>query len=142
VVNLSSLFGLVSVPGQSAYNATKYAVRGFSEALREELLMAGHPVGVTVVHPGGIRTAIARNARVTAGEDKAATARTFDKLARMTPEKAAGIILDGMLAGKARVLVGIDAHLLHHFAKLTGSRYQDIVARASGRLLPPRATRR
>jgi NAD(P)-dependent dehydrogenase (short-subunit alcohol dehydrogenase family) len=139
VVNLSSLFGLVSMPGQSAYNATKYAVRGFSEALREEMLMAGHPVGVTVVHPGGIRTAIARNARVTAGEDKAATARTFDeKLARMSPEKAARIILDGMLAGKARVLVGIDAHLLHHFAKLTGARYQDVVARVAGRFLPPR----
>ena len=63
VVNLSSLFGLVSVPGQSAYNATKYAVRGFSEALREEMLVAGHPVGVTVVHPGGIKTDIVRNSR-------------------------------------------------------------------------------
>lgn len=139
VVNLSSLFGLLSIPGQSAYNATKYAVRGFSEALREELLMAGHPVGVTVVHPGGIKTAIARNARVTASEDQAATARTFDKkLARMTPEKAAGIIIDGLLADKPRVLVGIDAHLLHNFAKFTGARYQDIVARVSRRLLPPK----
>ena len=139
VVNISSLFGLVSIPGQSAYNATKYAVRGFSEALREEMLVAGHPVGVTVVHPGGIRTAIARNARVTASEDKAATAATFDKkLARMSPDRAAEIIIDGMLAGKARVLVGLDAHLLHHFAKLTGSRYQDLVARFSSRLLPPK----
>jgi short-subunit dehydrogenase len=139
VVNLSSLFGLVSIPGQSAYNATKYAVRGFSEALREELLIEGRPVGVTVVHPGGIRTAIARNARVTASEDKAATAATFDKrLARMSPERAAEIILDGMLAGKARVLVGADAHVLHTLAKLLGSRYQDVVARFSARLLPPR----
>ena len=64
LVNISSLFGLVSMPGQSAYNATKYAVRGFTEALREEMLIAGHPVGVTAVHPGGIKTAIARNARV------------------------------------------------------------------------------
>lgn len=140
VVNISSLFGLISIPGQSAYNATKYAVRGFSEALREELLIERQPVGVTVVHPGGIRTAIARNARVTAGEDKAATASTFDKkLARMSPERAAEIILDGMLAGKARVLVGADAHVLHTFAKLLGSRYQDLVARFSGRLLPPRS---
>lgn len=137
VVNLSSLFGLISMPRQAAYNATKYAVRGYSEALREELLMAGHPVGVTVVHPGGIRTAIARNARVTESEDKVTTARFFDeKLARMSPEKAARIILDGMLAGKARVLVGIDAHLLHHFAKLAGSRYQDVVARVAARVLP------
>ncbi len=137
VVNISSLFGLISIPGQSAYNATKYAVRGFSEALREEMLVSGHPVGVTVVHPGGIKTAIARNARVTASEDKAATASLFDKkLATMSPDKAAQIIIDGMLGGKARVLVGLDAHALHHLAKLLGSRYQDVVARFSGRLMP------
>ena len=137
VVNISSLFGLVSVPSQSAYNATKYAVRGFSEALREEMLVSGHPVGVTVVHPGGIKTAIARNARVTASEDQAATAQLFDKrLATMTPDKAARIIVDGMLSGKARVLVGLDAHLLHHMAKLLGSRYQDVVARATARIKP------
>ena len=137
VVNLSSLFGLISMPGQSAYNATKYAVRGMTEALREEMLIAGHAVGVTAVHPGGIKTAIARNARVSASEDKAATAELFDKkLARMTPEKAASVIVKGILANKARVLVGIDAHALHHFAKLTGSRYQDVVARASKKVLP------
>ncbi len=86
VVNISSLFGLISMPGQSAYNATKYAVRGMTEALREEMLIAGHPVGVTAVHPGGIKTAIARNARVSEHEDKAQTAKLFDeKLARMTP---------------------------------------------------------
>ena len=96
VVNISSLFGLISIPGQSAYNATKYAVRGFTEALREEMLISGHPVGVTVVHPGGIKTAIARNARVTASEDKTATASLFDKkLATMSPDKAAEIIIDG-----------------------------------------------
>ncbi|HEX8780250.1 MAG TPA: SDR family NAD(P)-dependent oxidoreductase [Nocardioides sp.] len=137
VVNISSLFGLVSMPSQSLYNASKYAVRGMSEALREEMLVAGHPVGVTVVHPGGIKTAIARNARVSSREDAAATARTFDeKLARMSPERAAEIIVRGVLADKARVLVGIDAHALHHLAKLTGSRYQDIVARVAPRTLP------
>jgi short-subunit dehydrogenase len=137
VVNLSSLFGLVSMPGQSAYNATKYAVRGMTEALREEMLVAGHQVGVTAVHPGGIKTAIARNARVAANEDQAATAELFDKkLARMTPEKAAEIIVKGILANKARVLVGIDAHALHHFAKLSGSRYQDVVARAAKKVKP------
>ena len=137
VVNISSLFGLVSMPGQSAYNATKYAVRGMTEALREEMLIAGHKVGVTAVHPGGIKTAIARNARVSASEDKAATAKLFDeKLAKMTPEKAAEIIVKGILGNKARVLVGLDAHAVHHFAKLTGSRYQDIIALGSKRVLP------
>ena len=141
LVNISSLFGLVSMPGQSMYNAAKYAVRGMSEAVREEMLVAGHPVGVTVVHPGGIKTAIARNARYSAKEDGAESARFFDqKLARMTPEKAAGIILKGVETDKARVLVGIDAHAVHHLAKLLGSRYQDVVAKTSKRTLPPKAT--
>ena len=141
VVNLSSLFGLVSMPGQSMYNATKYAVRGMTEALREEMLIAGHPVGVTAVHPGGIKTAIARNARVSAKESKEATAQLFDeKLARMTPERAAEIIVNGILKNRARVLVGIDAHAMHHLAKLLGSRYQDVVAKTSKRVLPDKAT--
>ncbi|WP_134741330.1 SDR family NAD(P)-dependent oxidoreductase [Nocardioides sp. 503] len=136
VVNLSSLFGLVSMPGQSAYNATKYAVRGLTEALREEMLAAGHPVGVTAVHPGGIKTAIARNARSALAEDQQSNAKLFDeKLAKMTPEKAASIIVKGILRNKARVLVGWDAHALHTGAKLLGSRYQDVVARASRRVL-------
>jgi NAD(P)-dependent dehydrogenase (short-subunit alcohol dehydrogenase family) len=137
IVNISSLFGLVSMPGQTAYNATKYAVRGFTEALREEMLINGHPVGVTCVHPGGIKTGIARNGRKTASQDAGAIDSYFEqKLARMTAEKAAQIIIKGALAGKARVLVGIDAHAIHHFAKLTGSRYQDIVARLAARTMP------
>jgi NAD(P)-dependent dehydrogenase (short-subunit alcohol dehydrogenase family) len=139
LVNISSLFGLVSMPGQTAYNATKYAVRGFTEALREEMLINGHAVTVTCVHPGGIKTGIARNGRKTASQDAAAIDSLFDnKLARMTAEKAAGIIIKGALAGKARVLVGIDAHALHHFAKLTGPRYQDIVARLAPKTMPDR----
>lgn len=141
LVNLSSLFGLISMPGQSMYNASKYAVRGMTEAIREEMLIAGHPVGVTAVHPGGIKTAIARNSRVSAKEDKEATAKLFDKkLAKMTPERAAEIIVKGIEKNQARVLVGLDAHALHHFAKLTGSRYQDVVAKASKRVLPPKTT--
>jgi short-subunit dehydrogenase len=141
VVNLSSLFGLISMPGQSMYNATKYAVRGMTEALREEMLIAGHPVGVTAVHPGGIKTAIARNARVSAKENKEETAALFDeKLARMSAERAAGIIVHGILKNRARVLVGIDAHLTHQAAKLLGSRYQDVVARTSKRVMPPKTT--
>jgi len=137
LVNISSLFGLISMPGQSMYNASKYAVRGMTEALREEMLIAGHQVGVTSVHPGGIKTAIARNSRVSAKEDQAATAKLFDeKLAKMTPEKAAAVIIRGIEKKQARVLVGIDAHALHTMAKLTGSRYQDIIAKVSKRFLP------
>ncbi|TQK69721.1 MULTISPECIES: SDR family oxidoreductase [unclassified Nocardioides] len=140
VVNLSSLFGLLAMPGQSAYNATKFAVRGFTEALREEMLIAGHNVGVTSVHPGGIKTAIARNARVSDKEDQAATAKLFDeKLARMTPERAAEIIVKGIVKNQARVLVGLDAHALHNFQKFTGSRYEDVVALLSKRVLPAKA---
>jgi NADP-dependent 3-hydroxy acid dehydrogenase YdfG len=137
LVNISSLFGLVSMPGQSMYNAAKYAVRGLSEAVREEMLVAGHPVGVTVVHPGGIKTAIARNARYSAKEDGAESAKFFDtKLARMSPEKAAEIILRGVENDKARVLVGIDAHAVHQLAKLLGSRYQEVVAGRAKKLAP------
>jgi NAD(P)-dependent dehydrogenase (short-subunit alcohol dehydrogenase family) len=137
LVNISSLFGLVSVPGQSAYNATKYAVRGLTEAIREEMLVAGHPVTVTCVHPGGIRTGISRNGRKAAGLDGSAIDALFErKLARMSPDRAAEIILDGALAGKARVLVGLDAHVIHHLAKLAGARYQDVVARIAGRVIP------
>jgi NAD(P)-dependent dehydrogenase (short-subunit alcohol dehydrogenase family) len=140
VVNLSSLFGLISMPGQTAYNATKYAVRGFTEALREEMLANGRPVGVTCVHPGGIKTGISRNGRKTAGLDSAALDSFFDKkLARTTAEKAAETILKGALSGKARVLIGADAHALHHFAKLAGSRYQDVVAKSYARIAPGRA---
>jgi NAD(P)-dependent dehydrogenase (short-subunit alcohol dehydrogenase family) len=137
LINISSLFGLISMPGQSAYNATKYAVRGFTEALREEMLIAKRPVTVTCVHPGGIKTGISRNGRKTAHQDAAALDALFEKrLARMPAEKAAEIILKAGMKGQARVLVGLDAHALHHFAKLTGSRYQDVLALAAGRIMP------
>ena len=141
VVNISSLFGLLSMPGQATYNSAKYAVRGFTEAVREDMLLAGHPVGVTCVHPGGIRTGIARNGRVTSGESLDNTASTFEeKLAKTTPEKAAQIIVKALLANKPRILVGADAHALHTFAKVLGARYQDVVVKAAskGGLLPER----
>jgi hypothetical protein len=143
LVNMSSLFGLVSMPGVSMYNAAKYAVRGFSEAVREEMLVAGHPVRVTVVHPGGIKTAIARNARYSDREDPAESARIFDQqMAAMTPERAAQIIVTkGILGGRARLLVGRDAHVVHQLAKVSGSRYQDVVARVARRRRPPRLAR-
>ncbi len=140
VVNMSSLFGLVSMPGQSMYNAAKYAVRGFTEALREEMLVAGHPVRVTAVHPGGVKTAIARNGRYSDREDATESARIFDeKMATMEPERAAQIIVEkGILGGKARLLVGLDAHVVHHLARLSGSRYQDVVARVAEKRRPPK----
>ncbi|MGN6782108.1 MAG: SDR family NAD(P)-dependent oxidoreductase [Marmoricola sp.] len=137
LVNISSLFGLVAMPGQSTYNATKFAVRGFTESVREDMILGKHPVEVTCVHPGGIKTGIARNGRVTQGEDKAAIASTFDKkLARMTPDKAAEIIVEAILAAKPRVLVGADAHALHWIGKLLGTRYEDLFARAARLVLP------
>ena len=143
VVNISSLFGLVSMPDQAFYNAAKYAVRGFTEALREEMLIDGYPVGVTSVHPGGIKTAVARSARYSVKDDAAATAKFFDeKLAKMSPERAAEIIVKGILKNQARVLVGLDAHLIHHFGKLTGSRYQDIIAFGAKHVMPPKGQRR
>jgi NADP-dependent 3-hydroxy acid dehydrogenase YdfG len=138
LVNISSLFGLISMPGQSLYNATKYAVRGLTESVREEMLIAGHPVRVTCVHPGGIKTGIAANGRVGDGGDLARTVEMFDKhMARMEPAKAARIIVKGVLADKPRVLVGADAHALHQAARLTGARYQDLVAYLSRRRPQP-----
>lgn len=139
LVNISSLFGLVSMPGQSMYNAAKYAVRGMTEALREEMLIGRTGVGVTAVHPGGIKTAIARSARTSAKEDQAATAKFFDeKLAKTTPEKAAEVILKGIEKKQARVLIGLDAHAVHNFGKFTGSRYQDLIALGAQRVMPPK----
>ena len=137
VINVSSLFGLMSVPGQAAYNAAKFAVRGFTEALRQEMVLAGHPVGVTTVHPGGIKTAIARNAVVAEGLDQEKMAKMFDKrLARTSPKRAAQIILEAVRKDKARVLVGADAKALDLLVRLTGSGYQRIVGLVMGRAMP------
>ena len=137
VINVSSLFGLMSVPGQAAYNSAKFAVRGFTEALRQEMVLAGHPVGVTTVHPGGIKTAIARNATAAEGLDVNELAKMFDKrLARTSPKRAAQIILEAVRKNKARVLVGADAKVLDIIVRLTGSGYQRIVGLSMGRVMP------
>jgi short-subunit dehydrogenase len=135
VVNISSVFGLFSVPGQAAYNSAKFAVRGFTEALRQEMILAKHPVKVTTVHPGGIQTAIARNATVADGLDQVAMAQSFDKVAMTSPEKAARIILDGVRRNRARVLVGPDAKVLDLVVRITGSGYQRLLAPIFGRLI-------
>jgi NAD(P)-dependent dehydrogenase (short-subunit alcohol dehydrogenase family) len=133
VVNISSIFGLFSVPSQSAYNAAKFAVRGFTESLRQEMLNGGLPVKVTCVHPGGIKTNIARNSEQVEGLDHDDLASSFDKLARTSPQKAAEVILAGVEKDRARVLIGADAWVLDKLVRLTGSGYQRLVAAASKR---------
>lgn len=137
VVNVSSLFGIFAVPGQSAYNAAKFAVRGFTEALRQEMLVAGHPVAVTTVHPGGIKTAIARNATAAEGLDSKELAKVFDKkLANTSAPRAATIILNAVRKKKARVLVGPDAKVLDLVVRVTGSGYQRLFSGALSKALP------
>jgi NADP-dependent 3-hydroxy acid dehydrogenase YdfG len=137
VINISSVFGLLSVPRLAAYNSAKFAVRGFTEALRQEMILAGHPVKVTTVHPGGIKTPIGRNMTTVEGLDKAKLAETFDKkLASTSPQKAARIILDGVRKNKARVLVGVDAKVLDLIVRVTGSGYQRLVTAATARTVP------
>jgi NADP-dependent 3-hydroxy acid dehydrogenase YdfG len=137
VINISSVFGLFAVPGQAAYCSAKFAVRGFTEALRQEMVLAGHPVGVTTVHPGGVKTAIARNATAAEGLDHGELANLFEKrLARTSPQQAARTILDAVRKNKARVLVGLDAEVLDALVRLTGSRYQQLFGPVMGRLIP------
>jgi short-subunit dehydrogenase len=137
VINTSSVFGLFSVPGQAAYNSAKFAVRGFTEALRQEMILAGHPVKVTSVHPGGIKTAIARNSTTAEGLDAATMAEWFDtKMARTSSERAAEIILDGVAKGKAKVLVGADAKILDAFVRVSGSGYQRVLTALAGKFMP------
>jgi len=112
IVNISSLFGLIAPPGQTAYCASKFAVRAFSESLRRELEAEGSTVGVTVVHPGGVATSIAENARIPKGINDAEIEerkKKFKKFLRMPPAEAGETIVRGAERGKARVIVGSDA---------------------------------
>ena len=112
VVNVSSIFGIIAPPGQAAYSAAKFALRGFSESLRHELEREGSPVRVTVVHPGGVRTAIASSAKVPAGatpEELARHQKAWKAVLKMAPEDAARIIGDAIAQRAPRVLVGRDA---------------------------------
>ncbi|KAB7757093.1 MULTISPECIES: SDR family NAD(P)-dependent oxidoreductase [Mycobacteriaceae] len=137
VVNVSSIFGLFAVPSQSAYNAAKFAVRGFTEALRQEMKLAGHPVKVTTVHPGGIKTNIVRNSTAASDIDSAGLNKLFDRAALTTPERAAQIILEAVRKGHARVLVGPDAKIVDVIVRITGSgAYQGLFAAIAGRVLP------
>jgi NAD(P)-dependent dehydrogenase (short-subunit alcohol dehydrogenase family) len=141
VVNISSLNGIMGQGGMTAYCASKFGVRGFTESLRAELLAAGYPVQVSVVHPGGVRTNIASAAfehakaqgqQVTAA-DEARHRRYNEKLLRMPPEQAARIVVDGVEAGRPRILVGNDARALDLLVRLVPRLYPVLVARAERR---------
>jgi cation diffusion facilitator CzcD-associated flavoprotein CzcO/NAD(P)-dependent dehydrogenase (short-subunit alcohol dehydrogenase family) len=137
IVNLSSVFGLVSIPSQSAYNAAKFAVRGFTDSLRMELEIEGAPVSSTTVHPGGVKTNIARRARVDesvgAMSGGGSIGDSFDRIAMTSPAKAAKQILDGVAANKRRVLVGPDAKLIDFVARLPAAVYQNVLIRGARR---------
>ncbi len=141
IINTSSLFGLLGIPSQSTYNATKFAVRGFTEALREELEVTRSPVSATCIHPGGIKTNIARSARVheslkTLGvSDIEGSRRDFEKAFRVTAENAAEVILRGVQRDARRVLIGLDAHMLDLLQRLLPGHYHGIVAAAARRTL-------
>lgn len=129
LVNVSSVFGLVAPAGQAAYAASKFAVRGFSEALRHEL--EGSGVGVTVVHPGGVATQIANSARVPAGVPEEEAARRLahtNRMLRLPPEKAGEIIVRGVELRKPRVLVGGDAVAISTLARLAPVSYWKLLA--------------
>ena len=135
LVNISSVFGFIGVPTQSSYNAAKFAVRGFTEALRQEMLMDRKPVTVCCVHPGGIRTNIAKNSRASNLDpaEKQRMAADFDRLARTSPERAARTILRGMERRRPRILIGLDAYAIEGMERLLGARYQRVVARIARR---------
>ena len=141
VINISSLFGLIAVPGQSAYNASKFAVRGFTESLRQELDLTRDCVSATCVHPGGIQTNIARasrhseSLRALGATDPAGLAVRFEKQFRTSADEAAAQILRGVRRNARRVLVGADAHALSLLQRLFPSAYQRVGVATARRYL-------
>jgi NAD(P)-dependent dehydrogenase (short-subunit alcohol dehydrogenase family) len=131
VVNTSSIFGIVAWPSQSTYNATKFAVRGFTESLRHELRATG--VRAVCVHPGGVATNIVRDARFVVGDKEGVSHEQmeldFARVARLSPEKAASIIVRGVERGRERILVGSDARATDLLQRLVPERYFDVVER-------------
>jgi len=129
IANVSSIFGWIGVPQQAAYNAAKFAVHGFTEALRQE--MYGTNIKVSCIHPGGVDTQIARNAELPQGQDNDARreeiAQNFKKVVKSTPEKAANTIISGIEKGKARILIGRDAHMVDIVRRIFPVRYGQIL---------------
>jgi NAD(P)-dependent dehydrogenase (short-subunit alcohol dehydrogenase family) len=138
IVNISSVFGLVSIPTQSAYNASKFGVRGFTDSLRMELEIDPCGVSSTTVHPGGVKTNIARNARtdesiIVGGADPAEFADDFERLARTTPDRAAEQILRAVERNRRRALIGPDAVLFDLASRLPAGLYQRFLVAAAKR---------
>lgn len=134
IVNISSVFGLIGIPGQSAYCAAKFAVRGFTESLRQEVHGTGVHVGC--VHPGGIKTNIAASARMLelppGAESAEAVARRFEQVARTTPAQAAATIIRGIEKRSRRILIGGDARLISGIVRLLPVSYTGLIRRALG----------
>jgi short-subunit dehydrogenase len=133
IVNLSSIFGIIAPPGQTAYAAAKFAVRGFSESLRHELQTAASPVKLSVVHPGGIATNIVRNSRTGAGvtdnERRAQAIERFDTVAKTTPIAAALRIIKGIENNEPRILIGNDARWMDLLQRFRPASYWTVLAR-------------
>ncbi len=133
IVNLSSIFGIIAPPGQTAYSAAKFAVRGFSESLRHELAMAKSPVRLSVVHPGGIATNIVRNSRtgtgVTDNARRAQSIERFEAMAINTPAVAAQRIIHGIEKNQPRILIGGDAKFMDLLQRLLPGTYWSVMAR-------------
>jgi short-subunit dehydrogenase len=141
IVNLSSVYGIIAPAGQTAYAASKFAVRGFSEALREELRETG--IGVSVVHPGGIKTTIAASARVAssvAPQDRAERVAAFDRIARTTGAQAAARIIEGIDRREPRILIGSDARQLDWLQRVFPGSYGTILRRSATRRRAAAAT--
>jgi short-subunit dehydrogenase len=137
VINVCSAFGLFAVPGAAAYSSAKFAVRGFTEALRQEMALAGHPVKVTTVYPGGVKTSFLRNMTAAEALGPVDLAKTYDKrLWSTSPRKAAMIILKGVQRNRVRVLIGPDTKVLDVLVRITGPSYQRLVPALLGRFLP------
>src|SRR3954464_8655204 len=133
IVNISSIFGIIAPPGQTAYAAAKFAVRGFSESLRHELQMAASPVRLSVVHPGGVTTNILRNSRtgvgVTDNERRAQAIERFDTVAKTTPTAAALRIIKGIENNEPRILIGNDARFMDLLQRLRPATYWAVLPR-------------
>ena len=136
IVNISSIFGISAQPLMSGYNASKYAVRGFTESLRQDLDLARSCVSASCVHPGGIQTNIAKTARVDAsvaaatGKSEAEATREFERSFITTPAKAAQVIVNGVLRNQRRILIGPDALLLDWLVRLMPALYQRLFVAA------------
>jgi NAD(P)-dependent dehydrogenase (short-subunit alcohol dehydrogenase family) len=139
LVNISSAFGLIAMPYQSAYSTAKFAVRGFTETLRQEMIIGRRAVNVHCVHPGVIRTNFGTSMRTGAGVDAAETTKFFDKAALTSADKAARVILRGVEKNRPRIIIGPDGWAMAALPRLLGVRYTDLLARAT-RLANP-ATR-